>query len=380
MDPNNFLAAWLVFTGLILTGIVTFTYRMIRDRDRGGYSTILRLLISSMLLLVMAISALPSPVPMWVYMIRVFCVQFSLLLVYITVDQSFNNKHYQSLLRSRHFLVISGLALVGLVLVYFRMRGLVQPQSYQADRAWVYYSSYLLNYSIYLYLLTRIILLYWRGLRPYRDLAYRVRLFVCMIGFSASAFSMFLLAMYDLLRPSVSSLPKSLIHLGFVWSIITSIVLLAMSFIIPHALITRIVQPFEGVLIRRQQRRHAAIWYLHQVMTRIVPGVQLHDQRLRDVRMLIEISDARQIIWSLQPHDIPITAEDEAAYLTRLLIKKEIIHSPGQYHPPPTKQPDIVKHNLAVARLLERKLIGAGIALRPDHVGAGIVLRSDRAG
>lgn len=367
MNLHNLVASWLVFTGLVLVSTVTFGYRILQDRDRVGWSMIFKLLISNMLMLIMAISSLPSPVPLWLYLIRVFCVQFGTLFIYIAVAQFFNNRPYQPMLRNRHFIVISVLSLIGLGLVYLREQGLAPAHNHQVVRPWAHYSSYMLNYSIYLYLLARIILLYWRSLRRYRDLPYLVRLWVCMCGFIAAAFTMVVQGVHDILGPSLRFLSDHLLHRGFEAGMLSTVVLLTVGFLVPQALITRIVQPFQRMRIWRQQQHHASVQYLHHAMTRIVPGVQLHNQRLRDIRMLVEISDARQIIWSLQPHTLPITPEAEAAYLARLLVDNTIIDCPGEHQPPHTKQPDIVKHNLAVARILKRQLVDVRIPSRSDR-------------
>lgn len=368
MNLHNLVASWVVFTGLLLISALTFGYRILQDRDRVVWSMMFKVLINNMLMLIAMISSLPSPVPLWLYLIRVFCVQFGTLFLYIAVEQFFNNRPYQPLLRNRHFVVISALWLAGLGLVYLREQGLPPGDNHQIVRPWAHYSSFALNYSIYLYLLGRIIRLYWRGLRRYRDLPYLVRLWVCMCGFIAAAFSIVVQAIHDIVGPGIPFLPDHLMHRGFEVGTLSTVVLLTCGFLMPQALMTRIVQPFQRMRVWRQQQRHASVQYLHHAMTRIVPGVQLHNQRLRDIRMLVEISDARQIIWSLQPHTLPITAEAEAAYLARLLVDNTIIDCPGQYQPPHTKQPDIVKHNLAVARILKRRMVGVRIPSLSDRV------------
>lgn len=361
MNMLNLVVSWYVFIGLVLTNMAVFSYRMFRDRHHVSLSTVLKLLISNILLLIMGISVLPAPVPLWLYLIRVFCVQFGTLLVYVAVEQSLGVKRYQPL-RSRQVVVICALFLLGLGLVYYREQGLISAQGRSIEWVWAYYISYLINYGLYLYLFALIIQLYWRNLRPYHDLPYLVRLFVCMCGFIASALGIVVQAINSLVAPSVTTLDRQMLDRIFGILFITSVILITCGFSIPQAVIKRLVQPFQRMRVWQEQRRYAAIHYLHHVMTSIVPGVQLHNQRLHDVRMLVEISDARQIIWSRQPHTPPLTPEVEAAHLADLFAQNTIIDWPGEYRPPRTKQSDIIKHNLAVARLLKQQLGKAPVA------------------
>lgn len=377
MNIHNLVASWFVFTGLVLLGTVTFGYRIIQDRDRTCWSTISKLLIGSLLLLIMAISTLPSPVPLPLYLVRVGCVQLSMLLVALAVEQSLTARS-EPRLRSRQLVVIGGIALLGLTLVYQREHGVPPTQDDQITRPWAHYSSYLINYSLYLYLLGRIIRCYWRSLRPYQELPYLVRLVVCMSGFSASALGVVLLGLLDILGPTVDWLPKRMLLAGFEWSMLTSVTLLTVGFVVPNALLWYLVQPCEWVRAWRQRRRQAALCYLHQAMTRIVPDVQLHNPRLREVRLLVEISDARQMIWSRQAQTMPITAQLEAAYLAQLLRRNVVIDAPGEHQPPRTAQPDIVRHNLTVARLLKRQLARTAAGRRAERALAQVSSAPDR--
>jgi hypothetical protein len=89
-------------------------------------------------------------------------------------------------------------------------------------------------------------------------------------------------------------------------------------------------------------------------MIQIVPCVHLPYDELQDIRVLIEVSDARQVIWSHVPLTHPLTAREEADYLLSLLQQSIVMEAPGIYQPARTRKRNVLKHNLAVARRLKR--------------------------
>lgn len=218
--------------------------------------------------------------------------------------------------------------------------------------SWLYYGSYLANYGLYAYLLVHINLLYWRSLQRYTNLAYMIRRLVCMLGFIAITCGI-VLDLIQYLPVPIATL-NVLLEPGSAIALSIGFILVAIGFVLPQTWLIQAIGPLEQYVVYRQQRQYDQIRYLHQKMVQIVPGVHLQNEHLRDVRMLIEISDARQIIWSLVPHEGLITPAEEAEQLFKLIRSQTIIDVPGEYIPQPTQQRNIVKHNIAVTKHLRR--------------------------
>jgi calcineurin-like phosphoesterase family protein len=88
-------------------------------------------------------------------------------------------------------------------------------------------------------------------------------------------------------------------------------------------------------------------------MIRVVPLVHLSNEAFRDIRAPIEISDARDVLWSHYPRTQPITARDEARLLRTLLRENVTLTPIGKHQPQETRDP-LTIHNLKVAKLLKR--------------------------
>lgn len=87
-------------------------------------------------------------------------------------------------------------------------------------------------------------------------------------------------------------------------------------------------------------------------MVSIVPSVHLPCQPIHDLRVLIEISDARQIIWSQQQHPRPLTPHEEARHLQTLVLTQTVLTTPGAYVPASTRLKKTIRHNVLVAKYL----------------------------
>jgi hypothetical protein len=86
------------------------------------------------------------------------------------------------------------------------------------------------------------------------------------------------------------------------------------------------------------------------------------------IRCNSEITDARRIIWSHVFRFYPITPEEEAARIFKLLTSNTKMRAPGSHRPAsPTyrfttdddisiQQKEIVRYNLAVVRHLKRRI------------------------
>ena len=126
--------------------------------------------------------------------------------------------------------------------------------------------------------------------------------------------------------------------------------LLAGGYLLPDRFFRTALRPLSAYITLRQRQQQELLSYLHQRMIQIVPGVQLSCEQIQNLRVLIEISDARQVIWSQMRRTQPISPEDEAKHVLYLICNHTVFDKPSEYLPAPVQYHDIVKHNIAVAR------------------------------
>jgi hypothetical protein len=108
-----------------------------------------------------------------------------------------------------------------------------------------------------------------------------------------------------------------------------------------------------------QARQRALLHYLHARMIQVVPSVHLSiplpdNGTLLD--QLIEVSDARRLLWSYVSNNGQLTARIEARELSKLLQQGTILGKAGKHKVPPLPKEthETMAYNLAVARTLKR--------------------------
>jgi hypothetical protein len=100
------------------------------------------------------------------------------------------------------------------------------------------------------------------------------------------------------------------------------------------------------------QRRELRL--LHREYIRLFPSVQLAADRSFLPRVLIEISDARHLLWSTAAATIPVQAGDEAEMIVALCDHPSFPDIPPLFDPPNWKNVDVLQYNLSVANALWR--------------------------
>lgn len=114
-------------------------------------------------------------------------------------------------------------------------------------------------------------------------------------------------------------------------------------------------RPLQAWIRRRQAQRKLAIKELHSTMIQIVPRVHLPNESRRDLRALIEIGDARAVIWSHIPQTTPLTPKQEVTVLTALIRDQITLTTIGQHIPPETRYP-LEKNILKVATRMKQEV------------------------
>ncbi len=351
----------LVFAPLILITVLlviswsgSLIYRMYRQRALIGKLVIIRLLASIALSTLSFSHILLTTSAWWWCLVGIASTHYGGLLAYFVTDQFLNNKFYLPILRHKVFLTVTALVIIGLLLGYWSQDTFEEFLYLDPPHpTWTHFASGFFNYGIQLFLLSAILILYWRSLRHNQELTYIVRrlifigstlagicgLLVVELNILLSLFS------YTVYRHQMNQLAMFL-QLLTIWPLI-------LGFLLPRTLLLWLVRPLERSIAKRQLRQQATLSYLHRKMIQIVPTIHIEGSTLHDMRYIVEISDARNIIWSRVPYIRLITPQVEAIYLLILLQKNTVIDKPGEYQ---QIVPDrnIVRYNLAVAKYMRR--------------------------
>jgi len=133
----------------------------------------------------------------------------------------------------------------------------------------------------------------------------------------------------------------------------------SLTFVVGAFTLRRVYTTLAGVLTRcwqgHHERQRAALDLLHASMMRIVPNAYQSlagtDDRLLD--QLLDISDARRLLWSHIRNDGHVVAHTEARELGRLMAQGRVLRHVGPYPVPPAP-PEPMAYNLAVVRALRR--------------------------
>ncbi len=348
--------ALAVFLGvLILSSLLLFVgYKIYQDRQRLHKPVIKKMLCVGVLFIIWALVILSHPIYPWQLVLAACCAQYGLLLYYCALDQMLNNKRHRPVIRSRVFAVTTLLVIL-VVILDFRLGnhqstfGSAGPYTL----TWTSYTEPALSYFGLLYLDALIVWVYAKDLRRHTNLIYTARRSFCMLGFLVNLLGLLLLEGSLLLSLLAKDGHGVVISSIYELSMILMAVLLAGGYMLPDRFFSKALRPIYASIILHQRRQQELLSHLHQTMVQIVPSVQLDCEQIQSLRVLIEISDARQVIWSQERRTQPITPEDEAKHLLQLICTHTEYDKPGEHHPALTHDRNIVKHNTAVAKHLK---------------------------
>ncbi len=337
------LALWTVFS------VIRYLY----GSTPRGRIIIIKLLVSMTISVVTVTGVFLVPTLWWLQAVVVFSTLCSSLLTYLVTDQILNDAPPQPMLKHALFPVIVVISIISFLLVFWERNELLAYLDHRLSHLpWEHYAYYLGKDSFEVFLIILIIKVYWKSLRRhYGKLTYFVRRWICIVGFSLSIG--YILALdYPLV---------TMLLFGSSWHVGKQFLrifeelpfwLLVIGFITPNMVLSAILRPLEFLLAQQRLRKYYLLRYLYAQMLSVAPNVHLPYEPLKDLRILIEISDARQTIWSNTLFTEPLTAEVEAMHLFLFVKKHVVFHETGPYQPPKTLEQDILLHNLAVAKRL----------------------------
>lgn len=356
MVEKQFVLVVLAGEGILLGGFLFFAYKVYQDRRRIGMPVLRMLLVAVICLITWLLVVTLHPLQVWQRLVGVGSVQYGTFLYYMAVKQMFTRGRPQSLIRDKAFWMTA--LVVGMIMVLdILLRG--QP-AFDSPDAYTpsvfFYTEAILFYTSLVFWDILIVKVYLQALQRTTHLIDQSRFGLCVLAYFINLLGLLLVEVNLLLsllkHEEYRVLMNSLYHV----TVYVMVVFVPLSYILPNAFFVRVLRPLSAYKTFRQKRQQALLRSLHQTMVRIVPGVQLSwesVESVRDLRILIEISDARQMIWSLQQRLKPVTPREEAKYLLHLLNKNTVLTTPGAYSPAPTSLKNVIKHNVIVAKRLQ---------------------------
>ena len=304
------------------------------------------------LLILSAAAAVPRPTTLLLRAVVIVAFHQSALLTYVAVVQLTQSTPYRWYATPfyRRITLLSGL---NVVLEYLRRDNLgsfIDDEPYRPTLSYV--ASYALFYAVWVVIGLAILVAMWRFMQQNRLLPYRVRTSVALLAWGVITLAGVVVEInlgLSVLLDDTYRAPLNAVYHALKAPVGVLILLSAA----PTPVVAVLARPLNAWLTRRQAQRTRLIGELHTTMIRLVPQVHLPNAALREIRAPIEISDAREVIWSHHPQTTPITPRAEADLLGWLLRDQVTLTSIGPYAPPATAEP-LAIHNLKVAKLLQQ--------------------------
>lgn len=330
-----------------------YSKKLLQNNTAAGRSAITKFVLAGVLIGAQTIAKafnLLDDAPMLVHLVTNTAQHYGLMFGYMATDQALSNKEYRPIIRSKSFLIttILSIIVIGLEVLGGDISSFSDNEVQNITP--LYYGANLIHYLILLGTGFAIIGLYSNSIRKYQRIDFTViriitisSLLVINVGLISVimnlTISFFVGHVYSTTLNTIYHLSK----LGF------GVILIVQGF--AGALLTRIVQFVNQRLAIKQQETSIALKYLHERITNIVPVVVLEDDEKDIDSMIIEISDADEIIFSHQQYQQPETPQQQAKHLYHLLQSGKIIQDPGDQLPPTRK--NLLKHYITVAKHLK---------------------------
>jgi len=361
------------FALLLLFGSIAllFSVRLYASVRQHGWTRILctpaRHILAACLMAGGVVCSVLKPAPPWAPALTIILLTYGLLVTYVIIVDMLEDRH----IRLRHSAFTWWItALLGVTAIFDVLRGdnrgnFVDNEPYIPTAT--YFVANVLAIAPLLLLEGSMTAVYWRSMRTNHALMsvavteYTLRRGTGLVALSIGTFGLAMIEVKLLfailgvtwpLLDRVFTLTQSLAA-----PTATALFLISISMRWPYMLIAQVLQ---AASTHRRQHDYALLAYLQQRMRTIVPTVphlDLADPHLQWDRALSEIADAREVLWSDAPRLAPITPDDEACRIDRLMQANQQYGrdiKAGPHLHPPVGDDQVVAHNLAVARALQR--------------------------
>ena len=336
-----------------LFAVVYILFRVYPKQSEPARSAVLAFMICLTLLgIVCAVNLaedLYLPVPRLAYYLSHSSFPLAILIGGFSVEILLRGRAPTLLEIVRRPVVILTVVALGLMLtLLFRTPdpiSFIRPEAIRLQSS--YLGAYIIYYSLKAVLLISNALPLIATLRQPLSPVLRARYLLGLIGTLIGPFCIILMLLLPIVGPRYNE-P----FIFFVQTIGRSAVFifLLVGYVLPDRAFHRVAGPLLRWFERRDANAQVLLRELHQAMIAVAPSVHL-SQINSTTRMLVEISDARMLLWSQATGYNLCSPRHEARYLHHLLQRGVTIDRWGERQPEVPRS-NVIAYNLAVARHL----------------------------
>lgn len=335
------------------TLIAVYGKKLLQHNTVAGRSAIIKFVLCGVLMNVQTLTKalhLLDDAPLLIHIFANTAQHYGLMFGYMATDQALNNKEYRPILRSKSFLLITVLSVIVVILEIAEGDIPSFSDNEAQNITLLYYGANLIHYLILLGTGIVITSMYYNSREKHQRLDFMViriatiSSFVIIIAGIVSVITN--LTISFAVGYTYSTTLNTMYHiskLGF------GMILIVQAFTRP--LIVRLIKMNNQRSTMITQKNNQLLKYLHSRITAITPTVVLEDDDKDIDSIMIEISDADEIISSHRMDQVPVTAQQQAKHLFELLQAGKMIQTPGDQLPPARR--NLVKHYIRVAQYLE---------------------------
>lgn len=333
---------------LLICIVLSYFYHEYHGRNRIGKRAIIKLAIATSLTLLGAALVIHRPFSWEQRSICITSLCYGVVLAYLGIEQQVNCKLSQPY--AKHlFLLVSLFSILEIYLIYSERNNLssfVDNEPFEFSYA--YYAYYFLFYAFQAIMEMAIIMVFWIGFENFEEIEYQV---ICLIA-AVSTMTFLILNIIGETAVTLSFLGnENYKYANNVYQVVRPLPFLTMlPLFLSAKKLTHLAGPLTNYLKNRQEHHHELIKRLHQIVIVITwSNYRVMSELLSFRRMLVEITDARALLWSNFPHTQPLAVDREARAILDLLQTNKVIGEYGPY-PLPPKRYNTIRHNLAVIR------------------------------
>lgn len=299
--------------------------------------------------------------PWWYHTIASVCIMLSAFFIYLDLLQITNDRllRFDDVRQNRTVTLLLIAISSSAILDWARRQSLVSFYDYRTyDRSFTYIISFTLFALVLFIVESRVIVVFYASLRYSNEGVYKVRAWLIIVGFCIAALSGILNAA-NLLLAIVASNPLVVQLSWFAYTFLgpSAVAIIVIAVMVPKRVFLWIGHPISNLTSKRRQNQERRLRFLYQQLHTIVPmsiHVDSSDPQLQLRRLLVEIADAWEAIWSVKPFYPSMSPRFAARHIADLIAQKHRMTRLGPYHVIPIPQERAAGYFSAVALHLQQ--------------------------
>ncbi len=347
----------IILIPIILGYLILAAHRIKSNWNSSTQRVVVLMIICSIILLISVIIAIPKPVTMVADIIRMTSMLYSMFIAYIILKHIYQNKVFVSILRDPLFTITTIVSLYVVVADLNRNSFGVITDNDPVTMDFFYTTSSLASYVLMSFLSG--ITLYWIYITASssKSLIYKARLSTSGIAFLVITICCAAIIINIVLAALGNFTYRSSLNAVYHYGKLVYFPAMFAAIMLPERTMNYLLKPLYRIQEAKSRQTREDIRYLHERMISIVPSVKLGYEKLNMDDMVVEIADARMILWTNVPIDSQstISPQSEAIVIQDLLNKRTIFENVGTYTAPCPPSNEL-KHNIDVAKSLKSRI------------------------